>query len=89
MSESIMIYKSFNNGIVNKYASYSKFGFEGENYLTLNDGYITPTSKEQCSLFFQKMKEDGYEWDAEKKELKSHYKYIVTKDSKKGLETAM
>jgi hypothetical protein len=29
-----------------------------------------PATKEQCDLLFQKMKEEGYEWDAEKKELK-------------------
>ena len=31
---------------------------------------IHPATKEQCDLLFQKMKESGYEWDAEKKELK-------------------
>ena len=31
---------------------------------------IHPATKEQCDLLFQKMKEAGYEWDAEKKELK-------------------
>lgn len=30
----------------------------------------TPATKEQCDLLFQKMKEEGYEWDAEKKEPK-------------------
>ena len=30
---------------------------------------ITPATKEQRDLLFQKMKEEGYEWDAEKKEL--------------------
>lgn len=29
-----------------------------------------PATKEQCELLFQKMKEAGYEWDAEKKKLK-------------------
>lgn len=29
-----------------------------------------PATKEQCDLLFQKIKEAGYEWDAEKKELK-------------------
>ena len=29
-----------------------------------------PANKEQRSILFQKMKEEGYEWDAEKKELK-------------------
>ena len=31
---------------------------------------IMPATKEQRDLLFQKMKEEGYEWDAEKKELK-------------------
>ena len=29
-----------------------------------------PATKEQCDFLFQKMKESGYEWDADKKELK-------------------
>jgi hypothetical protein len=35
-----------------------------------NEGYHIPATKEQRDLLFQKMKEAGYEWDAEKKELK-------------------
>ena len=31
---------------------------------------IQPATKEQCDLLFQKMKEAGYEWDDNKKELK-------------------
>ena len=31
---------------------------------------IKPATKEQRKLLFQKMKEAGYEWDAEKKELR-------------------
>lgn len=34
---------------------------------------IRPATKEQCNFLFQKMKEVGYEWDAEKKELKKIY----------------
>ena len=34
------------------------------------NNYGTPATKEQRDLLFQKMKEAGYEWDAEKKELK-------------------
>jgi hypothetical protein len=37
----------------------------------------TPATKEQRDLLFKKMKEAGYEWDAEKKELKKiEYKHI-------------
>ena len=32
---------------------------------------VCPATKEQCDLLFAKMKEAGYEWDAEKKELKN------------------
>ena len=32
---------------------------------------IKPATKEQCDILFQKMKEAGYEWDTEKKELKN------------------
>lgn len=63
------IYKSVNNGIVQKYASYNKFGFEGTTYLVLNDGYICPATKEQRDTLFAKMKEARYEWNADKKEL--------------------
>ena len=55
----------------------------------VNPEKFFPASKEQRDILFTKMKEEGYTWDSEKKELKSHYKCIVTKDSKKGLETTM
>lgn len=35
-----------------------------------NSTNISPATKEQCDLLFQKMHEAGYEWDDEKKELK-------------------
>lgn len=34
------------------------------------DSPVHPATKEQRDLLFQKMKEAGYEWDADKKELK-------------------
>ena len=58
---------------------------------TLDDricGEIHPATKEQRDLLFQKMKEAGYEWDAEKKELKNvepKFKvgdWVVTEDGK-------
>ena len=36
----------------------------------IENNKLKPATKEQCDLLFQKMKELGYEWDAEKKELK-------------------
>jgi len=44
-------------------------GKDGRNWTSSLQG-IYPATKEQCDLLFQKMKEAGYEWDAEKKELK-------------------
>ena len=70
LSTCTFIYKSIDNVIIQKYASYNKFGFEGTTYLVLNDGYVCPATKEQRDILFQKMKEAGYEWDSEKKELK-------------------
>ena len=43
------------------------FNSIGDNWTTLD---IVPATKEQRDLLFQKMYEAGYEWDAEKKELK-------------------
>jgi hypothetical protein len=35
------------------------------------DNRLEPATKEQCDLLFSKMKEAGYEWDVNKKELKN------------------
>jgi len=43
---------------------------------SIND--VHPATKEQCDLLFQKMKEAGYVWDAEKKELKRRIKQKTT-----------
>ena len=40
------------------------------NYMGFIQHQFVPATKEQRELLFQKMKEAGYEWDAEKKELK-------------------
>ena len=42
---------------------YEKYGF-------VREMSLVPATKEQRDLLFQKMKEAGYEWDAEKKEMK-------------------
>ena len=47
---------------------------------------VRPATRDQRNLLFQKMKDSGYEWDANKKELKPHYKRIVTNDSRKDLK---
>lgn len=47
-----------------------KFKLAWENCSWTNNKNIHPASEEQCGLLSQKMKEAGYEWDMEKKELK-------------------
>jgi len=70
----IILFKEIKDNIVAhcSYNTHSKhFGFSS-NYDTQFDCIFnfTPATKEQRDLLFQKMKEAGYEWDAEKKELK-------------------
>ena len=56
-------------------------GFCGLWGLLLDDEIVCPATKEQCNLLFAKMKEEGYEWDAEKKDLKKiSQKYPLTPD---------
>ena len=45
-----------------------EFGIQGPDCVEVNT--IKPATKIQRDLLFQKMKEAGYEWDSEKKELK-------------------
>ena len=49
---------------------YDDGDFELNSNLGFDDTCTYPATKEQRDLLFQKMKEAGYEWDAEKKELK-------------------
>jgi hypothetical protein len=49
---------------------YGRFGVSN-GLLPMTHDEVTPATKEQRDLLFQKMKEAGYEWDAETKELKS------------------
>lgn len=67
----------YNNGLAYYYA-----GLDVNKELTLKSPHhmlahfgelsgVFPATKEQCDLLFSKMKEAGYEWDIEKKELKN------------------
>ena len=49
--------------------NYNDGAFCGEGYIEMSTDAI-PATKEQRDLLFQKMKEAGYEWDFDKKELK-------------------
>ena len=68
----IFIYN--NTSILQAYCYYSnernRFIIEDRgHHCPWNMQEVTPATKEQRDLLFQKMKEAGYEWDAEKKEL--------------------
>ena len=70
--EIILLFKKWMNGVGGGAYSYAH---TFNNEILFNDwsdcGYAThPATKEQRDLLFQKMKEAGYEWDADKKELK-------------------
>lgn len=41
-----------------------------KNFIKAYNGEIHPATKEQCDTLMKAMNDDGYEWDAEKKELK-------------------
>lgn len=58
-----------------RYNSVDGFGISVPSVFNTKED-ITPATKEQRDLLFQEMKEAGYEWDAEKKELKKiEYKH--------------
>jgi len=50
----------------NEYSGLTDFS-EPQNWEDKN--YVHPATKEQCELLFAKMKESGYKWDAEKKQV--------------------
>ena len=50
-----------------------------------NNSKVYPATKEQRDLLFQKMKESGYEWDAEKKELKEISQRMISAEAKEAL----
>jgi hypothetical protein len=67
------------NGLNEEDTILSHCGYNGSDFVVPKNGIgfghlefnlYTPATKEQRDLLFQKMKEAGYEWDAEKKELK-------------------
>lgn len=48
----------------------NRFKDDTDSYMVSGSDEFHPANKVQRALFFAKMKESGYEWDAEKKELK-------------------
>lgn len=59
---------AFDYCYLNVYSDKMEFGVQGPDCVVEVDT-ITPVTKEQRNLLFQKIKEEGYEWDSDKKEL--------------------
>lgn len=70
--ETIVLFKKIEGLNIKCYCTYHYLGYNLTFYVdTLqNKTPYRPTTKKQRDRLFQKMKETGYEWDAEKKELK-------------------
>jgi len=68
MSKGVNIYGNIDSYF--RYNSLNGFGVDIPYVLSARQDDITPATKEQRDLLFQKMKEAGYEWDDDKKELK-------------------
>ena len=85
-SSFVAIYKKQNG---EDFDSYCFVGFDGKFYKGEN-GHSTeeihPATKEQRDLLFQKMRESGYEWNAENKELK---KIEWSEEDEKFFKTAL
>ena len=70
----VFIFRKFHiNGFPKCHCHYDltldEFKVDADSYMACG-GDIYSATKEQCNLLFQKMKEAGYEWNDEKKELK-------------------
>lgn len=64
----------------------NEFIIPNSKYFWTTNVNIRPTTKGQYNFLFQKMHAAAWDWDVEKKELKSHYKCEVNPHSKTGLE---
>lgn len=77
----IILFRCINaDDSINAYCGWNGYTFrvttDGLGYGTLSSTQYVPATKEQRDLLFKKMKEAGYTWDGEKKELKKiqpHY----------------
>ena len=70
--ECYVIFKEIDGLNIKCHCTYHYMGFNPSFHINTlqNKTAFHPATKEQRDLLFQKMKEEGYEWNAEKKELK-------------------
>ena len=65
------IFKKYQDKFVGYHCAASTFNnFSISDTGEIDSNYVHPATKEQCDILFQKIKEAGYEWYADKKELK-------------------
>lgn len=91
--EYIVMNRGVNNyGTIDSYFRYNSgvgFDINVPSILSIKDD-ITPATKEQRDFLFQKMKEAGYEWDAEKKDLKKIEQNLAwSEEDEKFFKTAL
>lgn len=70
--ECYVIFKEIDGLNIKCHCTYHYMGFNPSFHINTlqNKTAFHPATKEQCVLLFQKMKEEGYRWNAETKELK-------------------
>ncbi len=84
----IVSYVNKTTGKVDVYCLLENNNFKMGNYYNLDTIKPHPATKEQHDILFQKMKEAGYEWDAEKKELKNiEQKFSWSEDDEKMIRS--
>lgn len=90
--ETIVLFKKIEGQNIRCYCTYHYIGFNPTFYVgTLqNKNSYCPATKEQRDLLFQKIKEAGYEWDFEKKQLrKIEQKHVWSEEDEKLFNSAL
>ena len=78
----------YENRGLNFFNSYCSMGFDGKFYEATTGHALDnlyPATKEQRDLLSQKMREAGYGWDSEKKELKKLSQRVISAEAKEAL----
>jgi len=86
--EDILIYKSHSviDLLLTSHVSFNKKeGFCPRQYSAWDSNEFIPATKEQRDLLFTKMKEAGYEWDTENKQLKKISQRMISAEAKEAM----
>ena len=96
LCDSIILFKGIKDNNIDFYCDYdfSKIDIPGDRFAVNNGQHygsvedskdFHPATKEQRDLLFQKMNEVGYEWDADKKELKKISQRMISAEAKEAM----